>query len=116
MIILFSVFLLFLLVVWGMKMKEGLTMPTASNLISQLGIYYGLSVKNKNTNTDNSINEDNAYQAILDLHLTDAKYNAVINNINLDKYSKINMINDLLITDVTSGGNSLSLNILLDKE
>jgi hypothetical protein len=106
MIILFSVFLLFLLVVWGMKMKEGLTMPTASNLISQLGIYYGLSVKNKNTNTDNSINEDNAYQAILDLHLTDAKYNAVINNINLDKYSKINMINDLLITDVTSGGNS----------
>ena len=106
MIILFSVILLFLLVIWGRSMKEGLTMKTASSLITQLGIYYGIVVKNKKTNTNNSVNEDNAFQQILNLNLTDAKYNAVINNINLDEFSKINMINNILVNDVTAGGNT----------
>ena len=106
MIILFSVILLFLLVIWGRSMKEGLTMNTASSLITQLGIYYGLAVKNKQTNTDNSVNEDNAFQQILNLNLTDAKYNAVINNINLDEFSKLNMINNILVNDVSAGGNT----------
>jgi len=106
MIILLSVILLFLLVIWGRSMKEGLTITNASSLITQLGIYYGLAVKNKKTNTDNSINEENAFQQILNLNLTDAKYNAVINNINLDEFSKINMINNILVNDVTSAGNT----------
>jgi len=106
MIILCSVILLFLLVIWRKSIKEGLTMNTASSLITQLGIYYGLTVKNKQTNTDNSVNEENAFQEILNLNLTDAKYNAVINNINLDEFSKINMINNILVNDVTSAGNT----------
>jgi hypothetical protein len=106
MIILFSVILLFLLVLLGIKMKEGLTMNAASTIITQLGIYYGLAIKNKQTNTDNSVNQETTFQQIKNLNLTDAKYNAVMNNVNLDEFSKLNMINNILVNDVTSGGNS----------
>ena len=106
MIVLLSIFLLFVLVWLGMKPREGMTINTASSLIKQLGIYYDIAVNNRSTNTDNKNNEETTYQNILNLHLTDAKYNAVITNKNLDEFSKINMINNMLVNDVTSEGNA----------
>jgi hypothetical protein len=109
MILLFSVLFLFLLVWWGMKIKEGMTIETASKLIKELGTYSTLTTENKKTNTDNNVNEVATYKNILELNITDTKYNYIINNENLNESSKINMIKSLLVNDITDTSGNLTL-------
>ena len=55
MIILFSIFVLLVLVYIGIRMKEGMTMPSAASLIDILGTYYTTTKRNKENDTNISI-------------------------------------------------------------
>jgi len=102
MIILLSVLFLLLLVWWGIKIKEGMTIDNASKLIQQLDIYNDLTKTNKETKTNNNVNEENTYADILNLNITDKKYSTVLDNVNLNESSKLNSIYSLLEKDIVS--------------
>ena len=100
MIILLSIFFLLLLVWWGIKIKEGMTIDNASKLIQQLDIYNDLTKTNKETKTNNNVNEENTYADILKLNITDKKYSMILDNVNLNESSKLNSIYSLLEKDI----------------
>jgi hypothetical protein len=94
---------------WGIKIKEGMTIETASKLITELGTYDNITNENKKTNTDNNVNEVATYKNLLELNITDTKYNYIINNVNLNESSKINMIKSLLVNDISDTSGNLTL-------
>jgi hypothetical protein len=102
MIILLSVLFLLLLVWWGIKLKEGMTIDNASTLIQQLDLYNDLTKKNKETNTNNNVNAESAYTEVLNLNITDTKYSTILDNVNLNESSKLNSIYSLLEKDIVS--------------
>jgi len=107
--ILLSVLFLLLLVWWGIKIKEGMTIENAKKLITELGTYDTLTKENTKKNTDNNVNEEATYKNILELNITDTKYNHIINNVNLNESSKINMVKSLLMDDITDTSGNLTM-------
>lgn len=103
MIIWLSILFLILLVFWGRKMKEGMTIPDASNLIDELGTYYAKTEKNKKENIDNSINVDQTYTQIQNLSIVDKPYIDILNNTAIEQNSQINLINQLITKSVNPG-------------
>jgi len=93
MIILFSIFLLLVLVYIGIRMKEGMTTSVGGQLIDILNTYYKATEKNKTEGIDNSKNESNTLTSIQNLNITDAAYVTILNSDELNDSSKINMIN-----------------------
>jgi len=113
MIILFSIFLLLVLVYCGIRMKEGMTTNVGSQLIDLLGTYYAAKESNAAANPpiDNSRNAKTTLDGIVKLNITDAPYAGIINNNDIDNESKINMIKTSLNKVLTKENKQPNLDI-----
>lgn len=79
MIIMFSILLLLFLVYLGIRMREGMTLKEADDLLQILADHYSRSDENEYNKVDNSDNEKETVRKIYKLNITDKPWADIVN-------------------------------------
>jgi len=108
MIIILSILLLLFLVYLGVRMREGMSLKEADDLLQILAEYYSRSDENEYKKVDNSDNAKDTIRRITKLNITDKPWIDIINGkglyVDYKPDAKISAIKNILIERINHKG------------